>query len=275
MYAGEYGEKNGRAHFHAVIFFKGKNFPKFEINLNTWEWDTWGYGYVQAQNVSPEQIRYTVKYMNKELAGQHAINKPIGNQSRRPPLGTGYYKEYAARSVRLGVVPQNRLFNVPKMKSTAKLGNSQVYQQKPITMPPHVFDKYMGYFIEAWSKRYGDKPIPEANEFYREWEEKQKLEEDNYSDRKLTALIGARHQTWTPNEIARLTTFRMAANDCYIVGKTRQGTYIARQFDKNGHAEAETQLYSRKTIRRALEGKHEFAKIDYYNAPIEIKRERE
>lgn len=54
----EYGERNGRLHLHAITF----NFP----DNQTIE-QVWNNGFVTSSNLTPQRIKYTFKYLAKDL----------------------------------------------------------------------------------------------------------------------------------------------------------------------------------------------------------------
>lgn len=85
---GEYGEKEGRPHYHAVIFGLSKEFHA-EIERS------WGLGYVTVNDVTPERAMYVAKYTTKKLSGSAVFHyngrKPeFGLMSRRPGIGHDY-----------------------------------------------------------------------------------------------------------------------------------------------------------------------------------------
>lgn len=74
---GEYGEKSGRFHYHALIF----NTVPTPAALHT---RLWPHGFVYIGTVTPQSIRYTARYTLKFGAkGKEAV----ANWSKSPPLG--------------------------------------------------------------------------------------------------------------------------------------------------------------------------------------------
>jgi len=85
---GEYGEKEGRPHYHAVIFGLSKEF-RAEVERS------WGLGYITCDDVTPERAMYVAKYTTKKLSGPAVSHyngrKPeFGLMSRRPGIGHDY-----------------------------------------------------------------------------------------------------------------------------------------------------------------------------------------
>lgn len=121
---GEYGEKNGRPHYHAILF--GYQFPDLEKLKQ--KGDTiyytsvmlaklWGKGHVVIGNVTFDSAAYVARYCMKKITGKKAeeINPETGlrhyerlndegeiveiepeyaNQSRRPGIAMEWFKKY-------------------------------------------------------------------------------------------------------------------------------------------------------------------------------------
>lgn len=59
--SGEYGEKDGRPHYHAIIFGVS---PREEELVKR----SWGNGFVYLGTVTPKSVRYTADYVGKQVA---------------------------------------------------------------------------------------------------------------------------------------------------------------------------------------------------------------
>ncbi len=59
--AGEYGSKNNRPHYHAIIF----NVPDSEMFYNAWHLNGEPIGSIHVGNVSTDSVAYTMKYIDK------------------------------------------------------------------------------------------------------------------------------------------------------------------------------------------------------------------
>lgn len=113
--AGEYGSTKGRAHWHAILFFKGKVPKNIEfdkrIHWKHW-WDTESKtprGYVYIEKPSYKSYRYVMKYILKDTKldvqnGHFALSK-------KPPLGDQYFKELAKKYVDSGLAPQTFMYS--------------------------------------------------------------------------------------------------------------------------------------------------------------------
>lgn len=118
FHCGEYGEKYGRPHYHAILFgidFDDKQLHTI-INGNrlytspTLE-KLWPYGYSSIGNVTFESAAYVARYIMKKVTGDQAdehysvINEETGEilykqpeyttMSRRPGIAAGWFEQYA------------------------------------------------------------------------------------------------------------------------------------------------------------------------------------
>lgn len=107
LVCGEYGELKGRAHFHAVLFFK--NDPPEMPQKTNFHADWWPHGHIFADhNIDPRTLRYVMKYILKEEYGKHWFSL-----SKKPALGAEWFKEKARRNVDAGVMPSRFVYHPP------------------------------------------------------------------------------------------------------------------------------------------------------------------
>lgn len=109
FHCGEYGEKNNRPHYHAIIFgmdFEDKELfqVRDEIKLYTSEIlaELWPYGFVTLGQVTFESAAYVARYVTKKVTGEKAEKHYI----RWDPLtgeGTPIEQEYATMSRKPGI----------------------------------------------------------------------------------------------------------------------------------------------------------------------------
>lgn len=83
---GEYGSKNRRPHYHAIIF----NVPDVQFFFDAWSLDGVNFGTVHVGDVSGDSVAYTMKYIDKSTF------KPFHGRDDRVP-------EFALMSKGLGV----------------------------------------------------------------------------------------------------------------------------------------------------------------------------
>jgi len=104
---GEYGEKMGRPHYHAIVFgwfpddavyFKGSG----ELSLFTSSMlsSTWGHGHALVGRVSFDSASYVANYATKKVRGVKADAYYAGKRpeflvmSRRPGIGSTWYEKF-------------------------------------------------------------------------------------------------------------------------------------------------------------------------------------
>lgn len=80
---GEYGEKNQRPHYHALMF----NAP-FEVIQRVEK--IWGFGFCKVGDVNPASIHYVTKYVMKPKIDYGGREPPFALMSRKPGIGSAY-----------------------------------------------------------------------------------------------------------------------------------------------------------------------------------------
>lgn len=84
---GEYGDKNGRPHFHACIFGLGvEDTPIIEAS--------WNMGRIEVTPLLPERINYATGYITKKLYGEEARREYVDKQPPFQLISKGLGKEY-------------------------------------------------------------------------------------------------------------------------------------------------------------------------------------
>ena len=105
---GEYGEKNHRPHYHAILF--GVDFPDREPWMHTgkskqYRSDSlsriWPHGWALIGEANPAAIRYVAGYLNKKLNGQEPVSadtglilEPYQRMSRRPAIAKRWLEQH-------------------------------------------------------------------------------------------------------------------------------------------------------------------------------------
>lgn len=103
---GEYGDKSGRPHYHAIIF----NLPIFDLKFYKRSFDghplytseilnnIWGNGYVVIAECCYDTCAYVARYITKKQVGRNkdfydymALVPEFVRMSRRPGIAKGYY----------------------------------------------------------------------------------------------------------------------------------------------------------------------------------------
>ena len=97
---GEYGEKSGRAHYHAILFGRSMLDEKQVI-------DSRQLGHSTTAPITPHRAQYVAKYTTKhskllkDLPDGH--QKEFARMSRNPGIGYGYVRKVADRLKRKGL----------------------------------------------------------------------------------------------------------------------------------------------------------------------------
>lgn len=101
---GEYGEFKGRAHFHCILFGKGKA-PDFPQKKNFHN-DVWPHGHMFADWDNDERsFRYVCKYIVKDL--EEPDDQGWFTLSKKPALGHEWFMAKARFHVEQGVFPRS------------------------------------------------------------------------------------------------------------------------------------------------------------------------
>lgn len=116
--AGEYGTKNGRPHYHIVLF--GVDFPdktfhrKSRKGYNIYRSEIlekcWKLGHSEIGTVTINSAKYTANYVTQKVNGNKEEKHYAGRipeysaMSRNPPIGYDYYVEHRDEILKTGTV---------------------------------------------------------------------------------------------------------------------------------------------------------------------------
>ena len=145
---GEYGDLQGRPHYHAILFGLHLNDLKLykenkgnRLYESPWLSKTWGLGHINVGRVTFESASYVASYCTKKITGDKATDH---YERCDPETGELYAlkPEYARMSLK------------PAIASTwlAKFGNSDVFAHDHVIVngraqrPPRYYDKYLDTF---------------------------------------------------------------------------------------------------------------------------------
>jgi len=108
FHCGEYGDKNSRPHYHAIIFgldFKDKKLYSTRDNIKLYTSKSleklWGKGFCPIGEANFETAAYVARYITKKVTGNKADEYYNGKKpeyttmSRRPGIGSNYIKKYS------------------------------------------------------------------------------------------------------------------------------------------------------------------------------------
>ena len=131
---GEFGKKSGRAHLHAILFFKGISSPWPHGNfINIPQWP---HGHCTVDNRADYRtFRYCCKYLLK------GDEKPWLSLSKKPPLGTDFILKKADALAALGVLPRSFTYRPPGAPEKVRFGMSRaiklVYLRRILERVPY------------------------------------------------------------------------------------------------------------------------------------------
>lgn len=87
--SGEYGDKNGRPHYHVIAFGLGlQDLKPYPGRPGRYMIDQWSKGFIDAKPLIYNRARYTAKYLQKQgyIYGKQKILKHISNGNPYPPF---------------------------------------------------------------------------------------------------------------------------------------------------------------------------------------------
>lgn len=109
--SGEYGEKNGRPHFHAVLFgvdfddkkSLGKGLSGSELFESTTLSKLWGLGFASVGALTFKSAAYVARYIHKKMiSGGGVYEGTVGEFSRmslRPAIGRRWFDKFGRSDV--------------------------------------------------------------------------------------------------------------------------------------------------------------------------------
>lgn len=156
--AGEYGTAKGRAHWHIILFFKGKA-PKIEQDVRV-NWKYWTHGYSYFQQPDWKGFQYVLKYVLKD-ADLDSADSHLA-MSKKPPLGYEFFEELAKEHVEQAIIPRSFKYKIAGVKKDN--GTERVFMMQGKTR-----ENFMNAFKVGWIEKYGKEP---TSEFFEEWDEK-------------------------------------------------------------------------------------------------------
>lgn len=180
MVAGEYGTKKGRAHWHAIVHFKGAvpihtitppnhKGVRFDHYANKPDgseiWGTgvnkgvrsmwWPWGHSVWKKATPENIRYCCEYVLKDNFDDAAQSKFC--MSKQPPIGSEWAAREAQRYVDQYVAVQTLDYKFPdvRYKSGKNKGRPRNYRWRG-----KAAEIFLEEYVRRWHERHGAVPMP-------------------------------------------------------------------------------------------------------------------
>lgn len=153
---GEYGDKKGRAHYHAILFgyppCRRRRFKKRDggwVCTCTPCWnilEAWGQGFIANLKYTPKRGRYVANYVTKKMTARRNItNKqlPFSLQSNKPGIGAEYAKLNAKQLLKAGLPIGRYLRNIARTElgithdsPTQELNRYLIAQVNQLTAAP-------------------------------------------------------------------------------------------------------------------------------------------
>lgn len=156
--SGEYGSERGRAHWHAILFFKGEH-PKFKYETR-YNHSIWPEGYIYVEKPTYQNMNYAVKYALKD----HAKGPPQFHRSTIPVLGHDFFMREARRYVDQQLTPTDFSYK----HQEAKKQNGELRQ---FMMRGTLKEKFIAEF-QRYYKQTGATYM-NYSEIYEAWQQKQ------------------------------------------------------------------------------------------------------
>ena len=185
--AGEYGTAKGRAHWHIILFFKGKA-PKIDQDVRV-NWKYWTHGFSYFQQPDWKGFQYVLKYVLKDTELDSADSHLA--MSKKPPLGYEFFEELAREHVEQAVLPRSYKYKIEGVRKDN--GTEKVFMMQGKTR-----ENFMNAIKNGWVEKYGKEP---SSEFFEEWDGKNYSVE--YTDEELIKRLQHKdviyYEPWVQN----------------------------------------------------------------------------
>lgn len=143
--AGEYGTDKGRAHWHLLLFTQKPlaDHVKMRTRYIEEHWE-WGWSYFEPFEV--KHAYYCAKYVYKDK--HEPLTTAMHRMSKKPPLGTEFFRQLADRQIVDGIAPQDLFYS----HAESRRKNGELIQYK---LGGKSAENYLEYFVEQWQRVYG------------------------------------------------------------------------------------------------------------------------
>lgn len=177
FHCGEYGEKNQRPHYHAIIFgmeFEDKELFKVRDEIRLYTSETlaklWPYGFNTIGEVTMESCAYVARYVTKKIKGEAAaehyitwdtttgegipIEPEYATMSRKPGIGKTWFEQYKSDVYPHDYVVMNKHEIKPPRYYDNLLSEDELraIKEKRAEQLPEVIDKYDENMDRLWVK---------------------------------------------------------------------------------------------------------------------------
>lgn len=153
--AGEYGTKNGRAHWHIILHWQDK-VPEHEFKVHAME-QHWPHGHSYWDDSSPAATKYVCKYILKDM-GDDARQGHLA-MSKKPPLGALYFEKLADQFVEQGLAPQTLEYTFQESRRRKQDGS---YETIPYRLKDRSAEIYLRRYVDTWASQRPEQKIPKS-----------------------------------------------------------------------------------------------------------------
>lgn len=155
--AGEYGSLKGRAHWHVVLFFRGK-VPDLPLNKRV-HWEYWPHGFVYTQRPDYGGFKYMMKYALKDTDKKEGFLM----MSKKPPLGNDWFRDLAQHYVEHGLSPQSPAYSFRDVFNSKR-------ERRTFWLQGRMREIYLETYLLLYRQRWGeDYPL---SDFILEYEDR-------------------------------------------------------------------------------------------------------
>lgn len=142
---GEYGERNGRAHWHVLLFTEKPLSKKIRYEENYIQ-EHWKDGWSFFRKFHLSHAYYVCKYIFKDAVDDLKIAKH--GMSKKPPIGHQYFQQLAKQYVEQGLAPQDLSYSFSDMRDK---------QNQPIKyhMKRKTAQNFCASYVTQWQEKHG------------------------------------------------------------------------------------------------------------------------
>lgn len=195
LVAGEFGSKNGRAHWHIILHWQGALPAGIKLNDPFFMWARldpetgeqardvngdpaffWPHGFAHFQEATHEAVRYCCKYIQKDLKDDKAQAEL--HYSLKPPLGFKYFCELAERHVANKLAPQTLFYSFPNV-TKRKRGTMDTFEPVEFMLQGKMAEKYIQHYIDTWRRAWPELRHTPPSPVVDAWLDYGKLREPN------------------------------------------------------------------------------------------------
>lgn len=150
---GEFGSRNGRAHWHIMLYWQD-GVPPHVLDRNFTE-EHWPHGWSHWTRPTPRAIRYNCKYIQKDMGD--ALRQGHLAMSKKPPLGAAYFASLAESYAAKQLAPQTLEYSWPEVQRRKRDGSKETVE---FMLTDRSAELYLQAYVDAWRELWPGKAIP-------------------------------------------------------------------------------------------------------------------